>query len=794
MLDRFRTTGPLMRRPQMADPLSPARDVNQTWPLASAVASYLTAFALMTWPWLLGRVAIPWDAKATFLPQIQFLAQSLWGGEWPWWNPYVFSGLPQIADPQSMIFSPPYLALAAVNPAPGPWAADVTLLAAMAAGGIGLILWFRDQDWHWAGALIAALAFSFGAAMAWRIQHTGQVLSLVYFPWSLLLLDRAVTRGSLGAGLGAGVFAACMVLGRDQVALLGVYLLIGRVIWLWSTAASPVDCVRASLLPLAAGGLTGLALIAIPVAMTVLLAAESNRPSIDFAGAGAGSLHPALLTTFVIPQIFGAAGDMADFWGPPSFAWGVTGLYTAQNVGQLYIGAIPLVLIAGAAAAGRLWDPDIRFFTISFAVVLLYGLGWYTPAFRAMYELLPGVNLYRRPADAVFTIGCLGAILAGYAVHVWFKAPWVRPGWPVAAAVAGVIALVFAAALVFGVRVDRLHRLPGPLAWAGLWLVAGAATIAWAAPRIALSPWAAGLALGLVTAADLGWNNGPSTSSALPPKTYEALRPDTDTPVIRLLKSKVVADATRRDRIELAGLGFHWPNASIPHRLENTLGYNPVRLGLYSRATGAEDHVGLPDQRKFSALMPSYRSRLSDLLGLRWIATGAPIESMDKRLQPGQLPLVAQFDGAFVYENPSALPRVLFATRARAAVFDDILATGRWPDFDPATAVLLSLPPASGDNRRPGTARISRYGQNRVEIDADSPDGGYVVLNDVWHPWWRAWVDGRPAEIERANVVFRAVAVTPGRHRVVMEFRPLDGMRHAIAERLAAGSTRRHTP
>ena len=41
-------------------------------------------------------------------------------------------------------------------------------------------------------------------------------------------------------------------------------------------------------------------------------------------------------------------------------------------------------------------------------LMLLYALGWYTPAFRGMYEILPGVNLYRRPADAVFLIGALG--------------------------------------------------------------------------------------------------------------------------------------------------------------------------------------------------------------------------------------------------------------------------------------------------------------------------------------------------------------------------------------------------
>ena len=61
-----------------------ADDQAAAWPLAAPVAVYLLAFAAMTSPWILGRVSIPWDSKAHFLPQVQFLAQSFWAGEWPW--------------------------------------------------------------------------------------------------------------------------------------------------------------------------------------------------------------------------------------------------------------------------------------------------------------------------------------------------------------------------------------------------------------------------------------------------------------------------------------------------------------------------------------------------------------------------------------------------------------------------------------------------------------------------------------------------------------------------------------
>ena len=154
-------------------------------PMAFAFVLFALAALVIGWPWLSGRVTIPWDAKAHFQPQIQFLAQSLARGDSPAWAPYVFSGHPQIADPQAMIFSPPFLALALVDGAPSLWAVDATVLAMVFLGGAALMLWFRDQGWHWAGGLIAALAFSYGASMAWRIQHIGQVLSLAYLAVAL---------------------------------------------------------------------------------------------------------------------------------------------------------------------------------------------------------------------------------------------------------------------------------------------------------------------------------------------------------------------------------------------------------------------------------------------------------------------------------------------------------------------------------------------------------------------------------------------------------------------------------
>ena len=125
----------------------------------------------------------------------------------------------------------------------------------------------------------------------------------------------------------------------------------------------------------------------------------------------------------VFPDLYGASDPNVDHWGPPSLdwstAWGWPGLYLAQNMGQVYAGALTAVAIfAFGIVRGLLWAREIRFFTVATLVVLLYALGWYTPAFHLMYELLPGVKLFRRPADATFLLGVLMAILAGWSLSI----------------------------------------------------------------------------------------------------------------------------------------------------------------------------------------------------------------------------------------------------------------------------------------------------------------------------------------------------------------------------------------
>ena len=732
---------------------------------APAFALFLAGALLFAWPWLSGAFTIPWDAKAHFYPQL------------------VFGGHPQIADPQSLIFSPPHFLLALFDRAPSFMAFDAIAFAMLALGGLSLMMLFRDRGWRAEGALVAALAFAFGCSAAWRLQHIGQILSLSWFAIALWLLLRAMDRRSKLWGAAAGLAAGFMLIGRDQVAWLCVFVLaiiaIGRILEEGFSRAK----LRTLIGPLGMGACVGALTIALPIALTMALASQSNRAAITFEGAAGGSLHPAALYTFVSVNLFGTDGPMAAYWGPPSsLVWGETGLALARNMANVYLGALPfVVLLCFGVLRGGFLAREMRAFSLAALLMLLYALGRYTPFFSLAFHI-PGADLFRRPADATFPLGALLAIIAGYCVHRWAGGDW-RADRRRMFIEGGAVALALGACVFVAFDKGRLQQAAPMLLASALWLAASLALL-WLAPRWK-QPLAGLAVIGLLLSFDLRANNGPNESTALPPDMFEALAPDARDPTIDAIREKLASSQApdRRDRVELAAIDFHWPNASLVHGFDHWLGYNPLRLKWYADATGAIDHVAIADQRRFAPLFARYNSPMGNLMGLRFVVTGPPADELDKQLAPGDLKQVARTRAAYIYENTRALPRVLLANQARRVDFDAMIANGRWPPVDLRDTVLLQDCGDSVRARAPGSARLVSYRNTEVVVDVQAPDGGWLALHDVWHPWWRVEVDGKPAKLLRANVIFRAVELPAGAKRVRFYFAPFAGLANQMLGR-----------
>lgn len=70
------------------------------------------------------------------------------------------------------------------------------------------------------------------------------------------------------------------------------------------------------------------------------------------------------------------------------------------------------------------------------------------------------------------------------------------------------------------------------------------------------------------------------------------------------------------------------------------------------------------------------------------------------------------------------------------------------------------------------TIRLTNYEPNRLIYRTSSPKDGVVVFSEIYYPGWQATIDGRPADIARADYILRAMNVPAGEHTLEMWFDP----------------------
>lgn len=67
---------------------------------------------------------------------------------------------------------------------------------------------------------------------------------------------------------------------------------------------------------------------------------------------------------------------------------------------------------------------------------------------------------------------------------------------------------------------------------------------------------------------------------------------------------------------------------------------------------------------------------------------------------------------------------------------------------------------------------LKKYEPNELTYSVDSQKGGIVVFSEIYYPGWTATVDGAATPVGRVNYILRAINVKPGKHTVVLTFKP----------------------
>ena len=75
-------------------------------------------------------------------------------------------------------------------------------------------------------------------------------------------------------------------------------------------------------------------------------------------------------------------------------------------------------------------------------------------------------------------------------------------------------------------------------------------------------------------------------------------------------------------------------------------------------------------------------------------------------------------------------------------------------------------------SKNSGQVELLREGSDRLDFRVTGSEQGWLFVADTWYPGWKAWIDGQPAPILRANYLFQALAVDAGSHTITLQYRP----------------------
>jgi hypothetical protein len=728
------------------------------WRHALAVVAGITALFIWIFaqPLATGRLLSESDLFDQYLPL--FRAPSLV------WSSFEFGGVPAFADPENSAFYPLRWIFGRLL---GSWNGFIIAAYVLAGCFTYAYLYFHTRSR--AAATVGAVGFALSEAMLERLPHANILHAVAWVPAILLSIDEIVAGNRWPLWVAAAGFAGanCVLAGHPQLAVYAAYLCGGyAAVALIAERAAPGQWLR-----VATAGMLAVLLASVSLIPLFEISRYSVRQSFGFAEFVEYANTPAQMLSLLFPLITHSGLES-----------------------PTYVGLVVLVL---AAVAVTRWRSNWRivFWTAVAAAGLMLGAGAATPLASIVHEL-PFYDRFRIVSrHLIFAAFALNALCAFGVASVLRRQVPARSVVAVSAASIGVIA---GAALLVNRFSGAFHYDALPAAaltgWPGgevlvqlalmVLALAALATLYWR-PR----PRLAGLTLTVLLAADLAHAS-----------SYEVTARGL---AVVTIDPAAVHPSVHARRLA-SGLGSaHQRFVSYPDSLRDE-----VVPGLFARTWGVPSVGGytsllLKDVADLVRISPnghvnaeafSAADSSLDLLAVRYATVRA-----DRPVPPGlAAPRWRQIErfatsttsdrredddvrgetGYLTFENERALPRVWLTSEVLPTtdgVMLDAIRTSRFRDgrpFDPrATALIFEGDGAAARYDRTGEARVTGLTDSRVVVDVMSPQGGYLVLSEIYYPGWRARIDRDPPQpVHRTDLALQGVTVPAGRHVVTFEF------------------------
>lgn len=691
----------------------------------------------------------------------------------PLWDPYIFGGLPFVDAFHGDIF---YIGsiLKFLNPL-FRWL-SFNLILHIYLSGIFTYLCARQMKLSKIPSILAAITYMFSAYLISLIApfHDGKIFVTSLFPLTILFIERGFEKRPFLNFSFYGLFVGVIILTpHAQMAYFtlwaNAFYTIFKLVVLYIKNRSLWQVAHKGLLTVY-GLLIGLLISAIqfyPGYYYTNHYSPRSEAKKGWEWATSWSLHQEEAFSLLIPEFVGTNTAQAKtyYWGKNPF-----------KDNSETVGIVPLFLALIALVGLR--KKDSYFFGGLALFALIYALGGTTPIFRIFYYLMPMVKSLRAPSMIMFLFVFSVAILAGMGLQYILDEKKPLQHKAVKYIVIGMPSLMLLLALLFSiagrgmlslwtsiffrsasttmvqqnfskfdVAVLNLPAIQGG-AWFAFLFVAAAAACIW-------FYWKrkAGITLIIILLLIPLINSLRFNARFITMFDYKPyIEPNPVTNYLKTDQSKYrVQDFTQNSSLNLAY-----------HGVELVTGYHGNQLKWYDQL------IGGPSQRNVA------NPRLLDLLGTKYIII-PPKQSIPANYF-GLIPVknVQDFPGGQILENDNAFPRAFLADSVIISTdigqtinsilrgkedLRHVVYLEEQPDLMPADTISNS-----------DSAWIISHGVDSVAVGIECADNKILVLTDNYYEAWKAYVDGKPVRLMRADGSFRAVAVPAGTKQVLFRY------------------------
>ena len=421
------------------------------WPILPAPSVWVTlapglllaaVTAVLCWRLLSGQfVVVGYDTLTYFYPYRAYAGEVIRSGQLPHWNPYLFYGVPFLANIQTALFYPLNALFYVLTPTT---ALNWSVILHLFLASFFTYLWLRHSLAVIApAALVGGALFGFGGFVGAQIGHLNQLNAAVWLPLALLTFHRAVRRGSGRWTVATGVLLAIQLLaGHSQESYMTVVTLAAYGAWLGCSGRGrplPRATHALSWWParrlrrlVAAAGISGRLVPGPPgrrwasTATALLVLVGSVTLAATLASV---QLFPTGELTGLSTRSGGLTlGEAASFSLPPTDllvgllpTYGLTGPTSTEYIGYVGVGGL---LLAGIGLLLRFGAGATRFWAAVALAALLLALGKYTPLYGLLFPYLPGLDLFRVPARWLMVWSLALAALASLGLdRLWDTPP-----------------------------------------------------------------------------------------------------------------------------------------------------------------------------------------------------------------------------------------------------------------------------------------------------------------------------------------------------------------------------------